>query len=106
MNLGIGTLLLFVFAVIGMTHIIVDPAKIAKWFRDVVEDKGPMWLNELLGCYQCTGFWVGIIAGLILISLNPLIVFLCGCAGSFIGTWGATYLNYLEAKSIINLDDE
>lgn len=107
----IGTLLLFVFAVIGMTHIIVDPATIMQPVRDFIAAKAEgnkfmAWLNKLLSCYQCCGTWVGFIAGAILISLNPLVIFLCGMAGSFLATWGATYLNYLEASSIISLDRE
>ena len=33
-------------------------------------------------------------------------IFACGCAGAFLATWGATYLNYLESKTFINLDEE
>jgi hypothetical protein len=99
-------LFLFIFSVIGLTHILVDPATIARPFRDLIEKYGPSWLNKLFSCYQCCGTWVGFICGYILISKDPAQIFLCGMAGSFISTWAATYLNYLEAQSIINFKEE
>lgn len=97
---------LFVTAVIGFTHIIVDPATIMQPFRNFIDKYANDWLRKLFSCYQCCGTWIGFICGYILISQNPLIVFLCGMSGSFLATWGATYLNYLEAQSIVNLEDE
>jgi hypothetical protein len=99
------SLILFVLSVIGFTHIIVDPATIAKPFRDFVEKYCFSWLNKLFSCYQCCGTWVGFFCGYVLLSKDPLTIFLCGMSGSFIATWGATYLNYLEAQSIINIDN-
>ena len=107
--ISFGTLLLFAAAVIGGTHIIVDPATIMQPMRDWIgakEGKFWGWLNKLLSCYQCCGTWVGMFVGAVLISYNPFVIILCGLAGSFLATWGATYLNYLEARSIISLDEE
>lgn len=98
--------LLFLLSVIGFTHIIVDPATIMKPFRNFVSKYGNDWINKLFSCYQCCGTWVGFFCGYVLISKNILVIFLCGMAGSFVSTWAATYLNYLEAKSIINIGDE
>jgi hypothetical protein len=75
-----------------------------KPFRNFVSKYCFEWLNKLFSCYQCCGTWVGFFCGFVLISKNIWVVFLCGMAGSFISTWAATYLNYLEAKSIINMD--
>ncbi len=105
-------LLLFCLAVIGFTNIIVDPATIAEPIRDFIAKRASRgrlwnWIDKLMSCYQCTGFWVGLLAGIILLSWNPLVVILCGMAGSFIATWGATYLNYLEARSVVaDLSDD
>lgn len=105
-------LLLFCFAVIGFTNIIVDPSTIAIPMRKFIEGRAVRsqlwsWVDKLMSCYQCTGFWVGLLAGVILLSWNPLVVILCGMAGSFIATWGAAYLNYLEARSVVaDLNDE
>ena len=116
----LGTVILFCIAVIGITNIIVDPATIFQLVRDwvVKEESKPIfkkidiflrgypsrffvWLDKLMSCYQCSGFWVGLLCGAILISYNPFYVFVCGGAGSFISTWAAIYLNYLETKSVI-----
>ena len=72
-----------------------------------------MRIAKLFECYQCTGTWCGFILGYFLL-LTPgvdlfqkiVIVFVSGCAASFLATWGATYLNYLEAKTIIDLGDD
>ena len=106
------TFIFFCFAVVGLTNIITDPATIVQPIRDCVNrwaenSKFWLWVDKLMSCYQCTGFWVGLFCGVILISHNPFVVFLCGPAGSFIATWGASYLNYLEARSIVaDLNDE
>lgn len=99
-------LLLFVLSVIGFTHIIVDPATIARPFRNFVEKYCYSWLNKLFSCYQCCGTWIGFICGFALISRKIEVVFMCGMAGSFIATWAATYLNYLEAQSIMNIQED
>ena len=104
--ISISSLLLFCFAVIGFTNIIVDPATIMQPFRNFVETKCHPWLNKLFSCYQCSGTWIGFICGYILISKEPLIVFLCGMAGSFLATLSATYLNYLEAQSIVDINEK
>ena len=107
MTLSLGTLLLFGCAVIGFTNIVVDPATIFEPVRNKVKawaeggSKLAQFFDHMWACYQCTGFWVGLICGCILISWNPLVVFACGVAGSYIATWGATHLTYLEAQSVI-----
>jgi hypothetical protein len=98
--------LLFVFATIGLTHIIVDPAAIALPFRTWADENLPTWLSKMFSCYQCCGAWIGFLMGALLISYNPIVIFACGMTGSFLSTWAATYLNYLEAQSIINLDSD
>ena len=103
-NVSIANLILFILSVIGFTHIIVDPATIMKPFRDFASKYCFNFLNKLLSCYQCCGTWVGFICGFILISNNIFVVFMCGMAGSFLATWGATYLNYLEARTIISVE--
>jgi len=99
-------LLLFILSVIGFTHIIVDPATIARPIRGFIEKRCPVWLDKLVSCYQCCGTWIGFLSGYFLISKDPFVVFMCGMAGSFIATWAATYLNYLEAKSIVDFGEE
>lgn len=102
----LGDFLLFAFATIGLTHIIVDPAAIAQPFREWVEANMPSYISKMFSCYQCCGAWIGFLMGALLISYNPFVIFACGMAGSFLSTWAATYLNFLEAQSLINLDEE
>lgn len=97
--------LLFCLSVVGLTNIIVDPATIMQPIRNFIEKRMPKWVDKLVSCYQCSGTWVGFLCGYVLLSHKPEIVFLCGMAGSFLATFSATYLNYLEAKSIINVED-
>lgn len=100
------SLLLFAAATVGLTNIIVDPAAIAKPFRDLVDRNFHPWLSKLFSCYQCTGTWAGFLCGYILITKEPWLVFLCGMAGSYLATMSATYMNYLEAKSILAVEDD
>jgi len=105
-NFNLATFLLFVTSVIGFTHIIVDPAVIAKPFRDFVKKNCYEWVDKLFSCYQCCGTWVGFFCGTILISFNPFVIFICGMAGSFIASFGASYLNYIEAQSLLSIKDD
>jgi hypothetical protein len=106
-KMGLGEVLLFCFAVIGLTNIIVDPATIMQPVRKLIEKKGPAWLNKLVSCYQCTGTWVGFITGAILFSWkNPFIILVSGLAGSFVATFGATFLSYIEGKVEFKIKDE
>lgn len=103
--ISFSSLLFFSLSVIGLTNIIVDPATIMQPIRDFIEKKCHPWLNKLVSCYQCSGTWVGFICGYIILSHDPFIVFLSGMAGSFLATLSATFLNYLEAQSIVNTND-
>lgn len=97
---------LFVFGVVGMTHIIID-ASIFQWLRDYMDAKLPEKISKLIHCYQCSGFWCGVLCGwaaFSIISWQQL--FLAGFAGSLLANFMAIYMNYLEAKTIITLDDK
>jgi hypothetical protein len=97
---------LFVFGVIGMTHIIVD-STIFQWLRDFMDKRLPEKVSKLIHCYQCSGFWSGLFCGWCAFSQITLQqLFLAGCAGSVLANFMAIYMNYLEAKTIISLDDK
>lgn len=96
--------LLFVFAVIGFTLLIVD-SYILQDFRNFMKRKLPAKTYKVFECYQCMGFWTGMISGFILISFNPFVFFLCGCAGSFLAMLGGSFLTYLEAITVVSLED-
>lgn len=97
--------ILFILSTIGFTNIIVDPATIFKPIRDFVDKNGPKFLVKLVSCYQCTGTWVGFFCGYCLIGQEIHTVFLCGMAGSYICSLSATFINYLEIRSVIGLNE-
>lgn len=96
-------LFLFVLAVIGMTHIIVD-SSLFEPVRNLLSKILPKYLYKILECYQCAGTWCGFGLGWAIVSRDWFVVFACGCAGSFLSTFAATFLNYLEARSVIDID--
>jgi len=110
--MGLGDFLLFATVTIGLTHIVVDSV-IMQPFRDWVkakakpeeETKNWFWdkVSQAIGCYQCAGFWCGLVAGAIVVSWNPVLMVACGWASSFLALLAAHLLNYLEAKSIIEI---
>jgi len=99
-------LVLFALATVGLTNMIVDPATIFKPVRDLIDKSGIAWFSKLVSCYQCSGTWVGFLCGYLVVSREPAEVFLCGLAGSYLATISATYMNYLEAKSILGVEED
>jgi hypothetical protein len=96
-------LFLFVFGVIGMTHILVD-SKLFASTRAWLKTKLPEKIYWVLECYQCCGTWCGFFLALCLLSYNPFIILAGGFAGSFFASWAAFHLNYLEAKTMQAMD--
>lgn len=111
MNISIGTILFFCLATIGLTQLIVE-SYIFNTPREWLKEKLPDRISKLLDCHQCSGTWSGFLIGSFTVTGsfgffgNFLIILASGCAGAFLGTWSATYLNYMEAKTIISLDDD
>jgi len=99
------SLFLFVLAAMGFTTIMVD-SSIMQPFRDLMFKILPEKVYKVFECYQCMGFWSGLINGSILISLNPLVLFSCGCAGSVASMFWGLFATYLEARSIISLGED
>ena len=109
-------ILLFMLGVVGMTHMIVD-ASIFSWLRNLIDNYLPKKIAAGIHCYQCTGFWCGLLCGWMVLYVgtwwlyfiplpeSPLQVFVAGCAGSVLANFMAIYMNYLEARTIITLDN-
>lgn len=104
--------LLFVTSVIGLTHIVVD-GKVFQPIRDFFDRTFPKYISDAIHCYQCSGFWCGIICGSIFFTTSVdewyiLIGYLLGSgwSGSFLANFSAMYFNYLEAITVINLPDD
>ena len=54
-------LMLFILAVIGLTHIVVD-AEISEPVHKWIEPRCPL-VARIMDCYQCSGFWCGLALG-------------------------------------------
>jgi hypothetical protein len=89
---------LYALATIGLTHIIVDGG-IFQPVRDAIKLYCWEWLDHLIACYQCVGFWAGLLTGYVLVAHNIGEVIMCGFASSFLAYLAADYLNYLESKN-------
>jgi hypothetical protein len=111
--------ILWIFAAIGFTHIMVD-SSIIRPFREWIKEKIPeinllvmkVSLAEGIECYQCVGWHMGIFTGILLSLLvantfwnGVLITILAGGASSFLSQVGAYLIVYLEANSVINIKD-
>jgi len=93
-------LFFFALATIGMTHIIVD-SNIFAPFRDFAKNRLPGFVSKIIECYQCCGTWVGFFCAFWLLSWHPAVVFLGGCAGSFLAYSAAVLLTYFESQSVV-----
>jgi len=92
---------------IGMTNIIVE-SDIARVVKDKIKPYISEFLMKGLNCYQCTGFWSGAFATTLLAVFDGWgtdklhLIFLGGCATSFLATFFAFLQTYLEANSVIS----
>ncbi len=93
-------LILFLLATVGMTNILIY-GSILNDIRDWAFDNLPKKVSEVLMCYQCTGFWTGMLCGHSLLSHDFRGVLMCGFAGSFASHFAAIVVEYFEANSIV-----
>lgn len=102
-------LFLFTFGCIGVTHILVD-GEIFRPVKELLSKYLPSFIMKLLNCYQCTGFWSGVLFGMFLycdvdnLKNSFVIAFLTGGASSCLSYFWALILTYLEANSIVKID--
>lgn len=112
-------LVLFVLGSIGFTMIMVG-STIMNTPREWAKKKFP-FIGGVFDCYQCMGWWTGLVSFFILFNMSPYVGLLgwslgfmgylfkaviAGCASSFLSVLTMTYLNYLEARTIVNLGDD
>jgi hypothetical protein len=98
-------IVLFVLGTIGLTHIVVDSSLFAP-ARRWLQGKLPEKIYRVFECYQCAGTWCGFLVGWMTMSTSLWTILVCGFAGSFLASWAAFYLNYLEAKTMIAMNDQ
>lgn len=100
-EIKVDELLLFALVSIGLCHVLVDSSLIAP-VKDYLGRQGWERFVRMLNCYQCAGFWSGVVAGSILLLgrwIPYLHLLLYGFAASFLGPLGAVFLGYLNTQS-------
>jgi len=97
-------IILFIFACVGLTSIIIESVMLSK-VRLFLKNKLSKFWYTPFECYQCMGFWSGIICSFIL-TLNPYMILCCGFAGSFLSPLFVNISNYLEAQTLISLEEK
>jgi hypothetical protein len=91
---------LFVLASIGLCHFLVDGALMAP-LKEHLTRLGLRQLVKMLNCYQCAGFWSGVVMGFVVLiapRVPWLELLLYGFAASFLGPLGAVFIGYLNAQ--------
>lgn len=80
--------IMFCLATIGLTNILVHGSilNLIKIFGRSI--RGWMqfseWSKTLFECYECTGFWAGMVCGYLFMYQQWYLVLMCGFAGSVI----------------------
>lgn len=95
-------MVLFILGTVGLTNLLVH-SKILEGFRGWVNGHAPKKVSQVLECYQCCGFWVGLLVGALLLSFNLPTLIVSAFAGSYIADLGNDLKQYLQANSTINL---
>lgn len=106
------TFIWFCLATIGLTNILVhgkimDEIKVrGKSLREWLESKH--FTRELFSCYECTGFWAGMICGCFFLPFGPALLLLpvCGFTGSMLGKTYTDIMFYLESKVEFTVGDD
>lgn len=103
-------LLFFALATIGLTNIIVhgrilDLIKIGgnsirEWMQSFE------WSKQLFECYECTGFWAGLICGSMIVSHQFHVILMCGFAGSVIAQTFTDLVYLLRSKIEFEVDED
>jgi hypothetical protein len=85
-------IILFLLWTTGATFIVVS-STILEPVRQFIFSKIPL-SEKLLTCHMCTGFWIGVFAGLAHVELNAL---QAGCMTSLISWSLATMLGAIQS---------
>jgi hypothetical protein len=92
-------LAIFMLAVIGFTLIIVESKIFERPKKMIARVKFLKLFSYQLNCYQCTGFWGGMLMCWLINPLTGLTIpnfVVCGCIGSFVSMIGAGLLNMID----------
>ena len=107
--MSLASVLLFLIASAGMALILVD-GKIMAPLRNYINNRPNLiYLRDIIECYQCCGFWTGIITGLVMFGITSVwslfFLIVCGCAGSYASMWAAGHLGYLDTLANVDLEE-
>ena len=103
---------LFCIATIGLTNIIVhgvvlDEIKVSgKSIREWLHSRD--FTRKLSTCYECSGFWAGMICACFFLSLDWSLMFLpiYGFAGSMLGKTYTDLMFYVESRTGFEIGGE
>lgn len=100
---------IFLLACVGMTNVLVhgkilDVIKIfGKSLRGWLTT--PKFLAEMLGCYECAGFWVGIILGSIYSNSFSWDILFYGFASSLVSQFYSEIIYLIRSKTDFELNE-
>lgn len=105
------TLMLFAAATVGLTNILVHGS-----IFDLVQIRKKSlrdWAKKFMGrayqvfeCYECTGFWAGLVCGAMIVSLEWWLILACGFAGSVICQTYTDAMYLLRSKVEFVVEDK
>lgn len=103
-------LIFFILATIGFTNIIVHGRilDLVNFFGKSI--RGWMhnwnWSKQLFECYECSGFWSGLVCGYFLMSDCWYVVLSCGFIGSVVSQAYTDFTYFLNSKIEFEVKNE
>ena len=103
------TLILFLLATIGLANILVHGRilDVVKIFGRSI--RGWMgywdWSKQLFDCYECTGFWAGLICGITIMSQEWHMVLMYGFVGSVVAQTFTDFIFWLRGLTQYEVED-
>ena len=100
-------IILFCLGVIGITHIIVDSKLfegIRNWFEkdfaEIASKNAYDWINSVIRCYQCCGFWVGLLCGPLLLNYGIVLSGFNNLGSDILCTWNQGLLIFVVTLAV------
>lgn len=105
------SLFFFILATIGLSNILVHGKilDLIKIFKKSIREwlTSLNFLSELLSCYECTGFWSGLIVGSLFVDKSQwYLVFLYGLAGSVVSQFYSEIILLIRSKTDFVVEEE
>jgi hypothetical protein len=95
----------FALATIGLTNVLVHGRILdVIGVRPLLKKFLPPTVFSVFECYECSGFWAGIIVGLMLYPWQLFLI--CGLAGSVLAMTFTDLINYLRSVTSYEVGDE